>query len=92
MKISINETSIVEEWEFINNKMVTNEQGKRIDWLRSNYLKKIANDESGWYTLYQDPEDKRYWELSFPRGEMQGGGPRLLKLITKEEASSKYIF
>ncbi|MDB5153490.1 MAG: hypothetical protein JWR54_2241 [Mucilaginibacter sp.] len=72
--------------------MITNEQGKRIDWLRKNYLIKIATDESGWYTHYQDPKDKRYWELSFPKGEMQGGGPRLLMVLSDDEAAGKYFF
>jgi len=92
MEITSDENTIAEQWEFVGTKMRANEQGKRIDWLRENYLIKIANDESGWYTLYQDPKDKRYWELSFPSGEMQGGGPRLLKVISEEEAISKYIF
>jgi hypothetical protein len=92
MEIKSDETSIVEQWEFVNNKMISNEQGKRIEWLRKNYLTKIATDESGWLVIYQDPNDKRYWELSYPNGEMQGGGPKLLKVIPKEEAMSKYIF
>jgi hypothetical protein len=90
MEINSNETSIVEQWEFVNNKMTTNEQGKRMDLLIMGYLKKVAADASGWYILYQDPKDKRYWELSFPKSEMQGGGPRLLSVLSEKEAMDKY--
>jgi len=92
MKIAGSETSIVEQWEFIDKMVTTNEQGKRIDWLIRNYLRKVATDESGWEVLYVDPEDGRVWELTFPNSEMQGGGPRLLMLISKKDASAKYIF
>ncbi len=92
MEISSSENSIIEQWEFINNRMITNEQGKRIDWLVKNYLEIVSTDKSGWLVLYQDPKDKRYWELSYPNGEMQGGGPRQLKVVSEADAMSKYIF
>jgi len=92
MKLDSSENSIVEEWEFVNHKMIQNEQGRRIDWLIQNCLIKIAIDKSGWFTLYQDPKDERYWELSFPRGEMHGGGPRLLAAISDSNTLSKYTF
>jgi len=49
-------------------------------------LELISADESGWLKLYQDPEDKRYWQLSFEHGEMQGGGPPSLILLSELEA------
>jgi len=57
MKINKNETAIIGQWIFDGHKMIADEQEQRIDWLRSNYLLRIANDESGWIILYQDPQD-----------------------------------
>jgi len=38
MEITSDENTIAEQWEFVGTKMRANEQGKRIDWLRENYL------------------------------------------------------
>lgn len=56
------------------------------------YLTKVAVSEAfgGWETLYQDPADLRFWELTYPHGEMHGGGPPTLKSLTVQEAKSKY--
>ena len=90
MKIENNETSLVGRWIFDGARMISDDQCKRIDWLRSNYLKLIATDETGWLKLYQDPEDKRFWQLIFEQGEMQGGGPPSLILMSESEAKEKY--
>ncbi|MES2416533.1 MAG: Imm27 family immunity protein [Bacteroidota bacterium] len=90
MIISFNETKITGNWILDGAKVVEDENCKRINWLRSNYLMKIATDETGWIILYQDPEDKRYWELVYEHGELQGGGPPSLIQLSKEEATLKY--
>lgn len=90
MKIEKNETKIAGHWIFDGTKMIADENCKRIDWLRSNYLKLISTDESGWLKLYQDPDDNRYWQLNFEHGEMQGGGPPSLILLSESEAKAKY--
>lgn len=53
-------------------------------------LVKVANDESGWDTLYVDPTTKVYWELTYPHSEVHGGGPRSLKIVSGEQALQKY--
>ena len=63
---------------------------QRIEWLTTQQLERIANDSSGWETLYRDPRDGRLWELTYPRGEMHGGGPRRLHLLSRDEAAAKY--
>jgi len=90
MKIEKNETKIVGHWIFDGSKMTADETCKRIDWLRSSYLKLISTDDRGWLKLYQDPDDKRYWQLNFEHGEMQGGGPPSLILLSESEAKEKY--
>jgi hypothetical protein len=63
---------------------------QRIEWLTKQKLKRIANDWSGWNTLYRDPRDGRLWELTYPQGEMHGGGPRRLHVLSRDEAAAKY--
>jgi hypothetical protein len=65
---------------------------ERIEWLIAHHLQKIADrPQSGaWETLYRDPEDGRYWERTYPQGEMHGGGPLQLKRLTIQEATEKY--
>jgi len=87
MKINPEEKSIVGGVSNMNN---ADEQSQRITWLVNNYLVKIASDGINWTILYQDPEDKRYWELIFPNSELQGGGPPSLIEISKEVALTKY--
>lgn len=62
----------------------------RIYDLITNYLIKIKSDESGWNQLFIDPEDNRYWELTYPNSEMHGGGPYLLYNISNDKAKEKY--
>jgi hypothetical protein len=64
---------------------------ERIDDLTTTYLRKLGSDPSGWDTLFQDPQDGRYWELVFPDSEYHGGGPPLLRSITTSEAVEKYL-
>ena len=52
--------------------------------------KKGLHDASGWDSLYLDPNDDRLWELIYPLGEMQGGGPPKLSLVSPGEAQRKY--
>lgn len=77
-------------WVFDGSSMETNDACKRIDWLINNKLVEISVHGNGWDALYQDPNDRRYWLLTYPQSHMHGGGPPLLKAITEKEA--KEIF
>lgn len=74
------------KWRFDGKAMKADSACKRIDWLINNSLNSIKSDESGWVTLYQDPNDKRYWLHYFPKSEMHGAGPPSLKAISINEA------
>jgi hypothetical protein len=65
---------------------------ERIDWLTANYLRMLATsaESGGWDALFHDPEDGRYWELTFPQSHMHGGGPKRLSVISEPEARTKY--
>jgi hypothetical protein len=81
MKPKPNETVIVCNWIFTNGKVTGDHNCERIQWLVDNYLVKINAIDGGWTSNYQDPEDGRYWQRTYPYSEMQGGGPATLECI-----------
>jgi Immunity protein 27 len=88
---SLKDTSeLVGSWTLVGKQMVEDETSLLIRELIQKRLQKIAVDSSGWETLYQDPQDERFWELSFPHGEMQGGGPMTLRVLSDDSARLKY--
>lgn len=90
MKLNSNEIKLVGQWFYENGTIHKDDISKRIEWLINNQLEKIGVDQSGWDILYIDPTDNRYWELTYPKSEMQGGGPPTLTLISKEIANKRY--
>ena len=76
------------EWKVIDGKLIGDEICDRINFLIAHHLKHLAG--GGWETLYQDPNDGRYWELIYPEGEIHGGGPPRLRLLSGEQAEAKY--
>ncbi len=84
------ETILIGQWRFSNGKIVADDVCQRISDLTSSHLKKIGADASGWNVLYQDPNDSRFWEFSYPNSHMHGGGPPQLKNITREQAQQHY--
>ena len=84
------EGEISGKWLFHDGSVWRDEACERIDWLTQHYLKRIASTHSGWEILFQDPQDGRLWECTYPHGEMQGGGPPRPHVINAEEAHSKY--
>lgn len=80
------------DWELVDGRMTSNATVMRIESLIKGELKKIAVTNGGWETLYQDPQDGRYWELFFPHSEMHGGGPPSLRVIDDQTAGPKYGF
>jgi hypothetical protein len=43
-----------------------------------------------WETPFQDPNDGRFWERTYPHSEMHGGGPPRLTLMSTEKVRKKY--
>jgi len=89
-KIESNEKEIIGKWLFEGSKVTGDPACKRIEDLTQNYLKELAADGEDWSILYQDPEDQRYWEFTYPQSHMHGGGPPSLNCISFEEAQKKY--
>jgi Immunity protein 27 len=92
MKLAPHETTLVGRWFAESGQLRAGATCARINWLTSHHLRQIGISEQwgAWETLFQDPDDGRYWERTYPHGEMQGGGPPALSLLTREQAKAKY--
>jgi hypothetical protein len=82
------ETELTGTGNLVAGKMVADETCRRIQQLISERLVKIITDSSGWHALYRDPQDSRLWELSYPQGEMQGGGAPKLTHLSAQRANA----
>ena len=87
-----NERILTGRWLVENGRARTDATCERIEWLIAHHLQKVAvSPESGaWETLYRDPGNGRYWERTYPQGEMHGGGPESLRTIDAATAEGKY--
>jgi hypothetical protein len=92
VKITSSETDIVGSWIVIEGTLRGDAACERIAWLTAHHLRKVAiSPQSGaWETLFQDPEDGRFWERTYPQGQMHGGGPPRLTQLRVEKAREKY--
>jgi hypothetical protein len=88
--IKPSETVLTGQWILQGGRPVVDDVCKRILALTGSYLVEVGRDTSGWDTLYRDPTDGRYWELTYPQSELQGGGPPQLRCLTADEAKQKY--
>jgi hypothetical protein len=62
----------------------------RIRRLVETELQHIASSRDGWDRLYRDALDGRFWELSYPKSEMHGGGPPLLRVVGASYAAQHF--
>ena len=90
MELQANETLLDGNWFVQNGRVVVDDVSKQIEWLIKSSLERLADDSSGWDTLYRDPQNGRFWECTYPHSEMHGGGPPRLKVISPEIAFKKY--
>jgi len=91
-KLSPDEFELRGNWKLGDSTPMGDEVCKRIEWLTKEYLVKITLHDSGWNLLFQDPNDKRYWELTYPQSELHGGGPPMLKVLSEDKVQQKYKF
>jgi hypothetical protein len=89
-RLQANETELTGNWLAENGRVTGDITCQRIEWLVEHYLRKVADSVGGWETLYQDPEDGRYWEKTYPQGELHGGGPPRLSTLASDEVEQKY--
>ncbi|MGJ0515579.1 MAG: Imm27 family immunity protein [Methylomicrobium sp.] len=89
-KPSINEISLVGNWLEKDGSVVEDSVCERIHWLTDFYFEQIAVDGDNWSALYKNPDDRSYWELTYPKSYMHGGGPPTLQRISEVEAYKRY--
>jgi hypothetical protein len=90
MKIQATETHLIGRWLSQAGRMAPDVTCQRIEALVSYHLTELGKDQTGWETLYLDPDDGRLWELTYPQSDSYGGGPPALRHLTVDEAKSKY--
>ncbi len=92
MSLKPHETDLVGGWVFDGNHVSADPVQSRIRDLIKHSLEKVAvcPETGAWETLYRDPSDGRFWELTYPQGEMHGGGPMRLTNISAVNAVPKY--
>lgn len=76
-----------ETWKLVDGEIVAAGDKEIIDHWLAHKLEKMRADNSGWRTLYRHHKTGQYWELSYPRGEIHGGGPRLLRCLNITDRS-----
>lgn len=86
------ETELIGAWKSTPQGVVKDEVAVRIDVLTKELLNRVADSPDGWATLFRDPQDGRYWELTYPESWQHGGGPPRLTAIDPVEARSRYGF
>jgi len=93
-KLLPEEVELIGKWIPKGDSVIPDDVCERIKWLLSTHLQKIGySKKSGaWETLYQDPDDGRFWILIYPQSEMHGGGPPALKCIQEGLAKADYDF
>ena len=88
--ISPDECQLTGSWVLVDGKVIADETCLRITELTKCHLVRIGDHWSGWETLFVDPIDNRYWELTYPHSGWQGGGPPALVAISATDAAKKY--
>ncbi len=92
MKLKPEETTLTGRWLLDHGVYRGDVTCERIEWLTKYELQRLANSPKwgDWEILFIDPADGRFWELTYPQGEMHGGGPPQLQVLSNSEAREKY--
>jgi len=77
-KLNSNETRLVGRWIEKSGSVVQDAVCERIQWLIDSHLEQITVNGDNWSALYRNPDDGSYWELTYPKSHMHGGGPPTL--------------
>lgn len=86
------EVELVGHWRMVGDVMTQDAVCERIQWLTDSVLQELSVDGSNWSALYRDPSDNRLWELTYPQGQMHGGGPPKLHVVCDVEARQRYDY
>jgi Immunity protein 27 len=67
-------------WELHDGRMCAAGDAVLIDDLLKNKLVEVQ--KKNWAILYRHKETGEFWDLTYPQGEMQGSGPRRLRVVS----------
>lgn len=84
------ETRLVGQWRMSDGSVVGDETCAHINQLIAGWLQEVAVSDGGWAKLYKDPQDGRYWELTYPHSDWHGGGPPMLMCMSNDEVEGRY--
>ena len=86
------ETELTGKWIEVDGSVRGDAACERIASLTTGILVMVQDHPKagGWVRLFQDKNDGRYWERSYPQGEFHGGGPPALRCISPEEVAKEY--
>ncbi|WP_043585648.1 Imm27 family immunity protein [Geminisphaera colitermitum] len=92
MKLQSHETDLVGKWIAEGRQVKADTTCERIEWLITHQLQQVAFSPQwgAWETLFQDPDDGRFWERTYPDSHMHGGGPPRLSVRSLEQVRAKY--
>ncbi|MGZ4958437.1 MAG: Imm27 family immunity protein [Methylomonas sp.] len=89
-KPKIDENGLVGNWVVKDGSMVQDAMCERIQWLIDYCFEQIAVNGDNWSALYRNPDDRSYWELTYPNSHIHGGVPPMLQLISEDDACKRY--
>lgn len=84
------ESELVGHWTLEDSGHVVDATCRRIEFLLGSYLVQLGRSPEGGATLFRDPTDLRLWELTYPNGNLPGGGPPLLRCVSLEQAGLRH--
>jgi hypothetical protein len=70
-------------WEIHDGRVRAVGDAPLIDDLLKNKLVEVR--KGNWAVLYRHEETGEFWDLTYPQGWMQGGGPRRLRVVTSPD-------
>lgn len=89
-KLKPNEVKLVGSFICVDGEIVADEANIRIQMLIKDMLDNVGSSKDGWDTLYRDPLDDRFWELTYKDTDMHGGGVPILENVSERYAGKKY--
>ena len=75
-------------WEFQDGRIRAVGDAKSINDLLKNKLVEVRKEN--WAILYRHKETGEFWDLTYPQGEIHGGGPRRLRVVSDPDDWTPY--
>ena len=76
-------------WEFRDGRMRAAGDAPLISELLKNELVQVRSED--WAVLYRHKTTGQFWDLTYPKGEMHGGGPRRLRIVIDPDNWTPYV-